>query len=196
MKKYNSEDIYSDDDKEIDYPQFTWDWYQIGGRYSGQIKLRVDKNNEEYRWRHYDGGGRNGRLFWSYLLNNMEEFSKKSFMYSEEDYFASMGYRDGFLYVDGAKISDIMNIDKIGCFTFMNADGEAYSREWWNGSDFIENNDFEIVKIDIDQERDLAIENKIEFVPTMVLFKNGKEIDRIQGVADKEFILEKVEKYK
>ena len=60
----------------------------------------------------------------------------------------------------------------------------------------IENNDFEIVKIDIDQERDLAIENKIVFVPTMVLFKNGKEIDRIQGVADKEFILEKVEKYK
>ena len=158
MKKYNSEDIYSDDDKKIDYPQFTWDWYQIGGRYSGQIKLRVDENNEEYRWRYCVRNRRNGRLFWSYLLNNMEEFSKKSFMYSEEDYFASMGYRDGFLYVDGAKISDIMNIDKIGCFTFMNADGEAYSREWWNGSDFVENNDFEErLKAEIEKSKDMFL---------------------------------------
>ena len=59
-----------------------------------------------------------------------------------------------------------------------------------------ENNDFEIVKIDIDQERDLAIENKIEFVPTIVIFKDGKEIDRMTGVFDKNEILGKVEKYK
>lgn len=143
MKKYNSEDVYSDDEKEIDYPQFTWDWYQIGGRYSGQIKLRVDKEDEKYRWKYIARDKRNGRLFWSYLLSKMQEFSKESFLYHEEDYFASMGYRDGFLYVDGAKISDITNIDEIGCFTFMNADGEAYSREWWNGNGFVENSDFE-----------------------------------------------------
>lgn len=59
-----------------------------------------------------------------------------------------------------------------------------------------ENQDFEIVKIDIDQERDLAIENKIEFVPTIVLFKQGKEVDRITGVLDKNEILEKVKLYK
>lgn len=59
-----------------------------------------------------------------------------------------------------------------------------------------ENEDFEIVKIDIDQERDLAIENKIEFVPTVVIFKNGKEVDRMTGVMDKNEILEKIEQYK
>lgn len=59
-----------------------------------------------------------------------------------------------------------------------------------------ENDDFEIVKIDIDQERDLAIENRIEFVPTIVLFKNGKEVERMTGVFDKNEILEKIEQYK
>lgn len=59
-----------------------------------------------------------------------------------------------------------------------------------------ENDDFEIVKIDIDQERNLAIENKIEFVPTVVIFKNGKEVDRMIGVFDKNEILEKIQKYK
>ena len=59
-----------------------------------------------------------------------------------------------------------------------------------------DNEDFEIVKIDIDEERDLAIENEIEFVPTVVIFKNGKEVDRMTGVFDKNEILEKIEKYK
>ena len=58
------------------------------------------------------------------------------------------------------------------------------------------NEDFEIVKIDIDQERDLAIESGIEFVPTVVIFKNGKEVDRMTGVFDKNEILEKIEQYK
>lgn len=59
-----------------------------------------------------------------------------------------------------------------------------------------ENDDFEIVKIDIDQERDLAVENKIEFVPTIVIFKDGKEIDRMTGVLDKHAIIEKVKEFK
>ena len=59
-----------------------------------------------------------------------------------------------------------------------------------------DNQDFEIVKIDIDQERDLAIENEIEFVPTIVIFKNGKEVDRMTGVLDKNEIIERIEQYK
>lgn len=157
MRKYNNEEVYKDEEN-IVYPQFTYDWYEIGGRYSGQIKLRVDENNEEYRWRYYERDGRNGRLFWSYLLNNMEEFSKKSFMYSEEDYFASMGYRDGHILVDGAKISDILNMDEIDCFTFIDGDENAYSREWWNGSDFVKNNDFEErFKAEIEKSKDMFL---------------------------------------
>lgn len=54
-----------------------------------------------------------------------------------------MGANDGFLYVDGAWIADTTNFDEQDCYTFMTADGEAYSREWWNGDNFIPNPDFE-----------------------------------------------------
>lgn len=132
-----------EEDKEIEYPQFTYDWYQIGGRYNGSIKLKINKETEMYNWGFYNSNPRNGRLFWSYLLNKMEEFSQKSIMYSEENYFSSMGENDGFLYVDGAWIQDIMNFDEQDCYTFMTDDGQAYSRSWWNGKAWIPNNDFE-----------------------------------------------------
>lgn len=56
--------------------------------------------------------------------------------------------------------------------------------------------DLEIAKVDIDELRNLAIEYEIEFVPTMLIFKDGKVIDRIDGVADKNEILAKMEEYK
>lgn len=59
-----------------------------------------------------------------------------------------------------------------------------------------ENEDFEIVKIDIDQAFDLAIKYKVDLVPTMIIFKNGNEINRMTGVLDKNEILEKIEQYK
>lgn len=151
MRKYDSEEVYKDEEN-IVYPQFTYDWYEIGGRYAGQIKLKVDEDNKEYKWKYIIREPRNGRLFWSYLLNELENFSKKSFMYKEEDYFSTMGYRDGYILVDGAQISDILNMDEIECFTFIEHDGKAYSRSWWNGSDFVENEDFE-EKFDLVKEK-------------------------------------------
>lgn len=68
---------------------------------------------------------------------------EKPFIYNEERYLCSMGANDGFLYVDGAWIADTTNFDEQDCYTFMTADGEAYSREWWNGDNFIPNPDFE-----------------------------------------------------
>lgn len=56
-----------------------------------------------------------------------------------------------------------------------------------------ENNNFEIVKIDIDKEPDLAIDYEVEFIPTMIIFKDGKELDRLQGVVSKANILNKIE---
>lgn len=157
MRKYNCEEVYNDEEN-IVYPQFTYDWYEIGGRYAGQIKLKVDEDNEEYKWRYGIREPRNGRLFWSYLLNELENFSNKSFVYREEDYFSTMGYRDGYILVDGAKISDILNMDDIGCFTFIDSEGNAYSREWWNGSKFIKNDDFEErLKSVIDNSKDMYL---------------------------------------
>jgi len=50
-----------------------------------------------------------------------------------------------------------------------------------------------IAKIDIDTEQDIANQFQITSVPTMVLFKDGKEVNRIVGLrnadAIKDFIL-------
>ena len=38
-----------------------------------------------------------------------------------------------------------------------------------------------IIKVDIDEENNLAEEYKIFSVPTLIIFENGKEIKRISG---------------
>ncbi len=43
-------------------------------------------------------------------------------------------------------------------------------------------------KINIDEERDLAIQYDVMSIPTFIVFKNGKEINRSVGVQDKEEI--------
>lgn len=58
-----------------------------------------------------------------------------------------------------------------------------------------EHPDIEIAKIDIDKLRDLAIDYEIEFVPTMIIFKNGKESDRLDGLVDEKTILDTIKKY-
>ncbi len=59
-----------------------------------------------------------------------------------------------------------------------------------------EHTEFDIVKIDIDKASDLSIEYEIEFVPTMIVFKSGKEVKRIQGLVDKDTILETINNIK
>lgn len=39
----------------------------------------------------------------------------------------------------------------------------------------------EIVKVDVDQEQDLAAKYQVMAVPTMLLFKNGEVVKQIQG---------------
>lgn len=60
MEPYNWDSVDDEDTddgkKKIEYPVFTWDWYQIGGRYSACLKLKVDgddlENREHYNWGH------------------------------------------------------------------------------------------------------------------------------------------------
>ena len=42
-------------------------------------------------------------------------------------------------------------------------------------------NIIDIAKVNIDEERQLAIETGIEVIPTLLLFKEGKEIKRSSG---------------
>lgn len=49
-------------------------------------------------------------------------------------------------------------------------------------------------KVDIQQYQNLAIEFKIRNIPTMILFKDGKEINRFVGIKSKEFLLKEIAK--
>lgn len=149
MKPYNSELIYgSDEDEEkiINYPIFTWDGYQIGGRYKAELKLKVDKEDSEnrkyYKWNYYGEQERNGRLFWSSLLSILKENIKPKWTFREEDWFMNMGFGDGYILVDGAKQGDILNIDNLECYACILPDGSAIARYSWNGKEFIKDGNF------------------------------------------------------
>lgn len=52
-----------------------------------------------------------------------------------------------------------------------------------------------IVKVDIDQHSHLADEYRISSVPTMIIFKDGKEVERIVGFQPKQNLIAKLEKH-
>lgn len=58
-----------------------------------------------------------------------------------------------------------------------------------------ERNDFDIYKIDIDEEMELAIKYGVEVVPTMIIFKDGNQVGRLEGFYDKTSLIEEVSKY-
>ena len=49
--------------------------------------------------------------------------------------------------------------------------------------------DFNIAKVNIDELRDLAIDYEVEVVPTLLIFKNGKVVGRIEGLVSEEEIV-------
>ena len=55
-----------------------------------------------------------------------------------------------------------------------------------------ENEDIKVVKIDVDNAQDLAIKYQIYSIPTVVVIKNGEEVNRNIGIASKSQILEMV----
>lgn len=48
-----------------------------------------------------------------------------------------------------------------------------------------ENSDLKVVKVNIDNEEELAIKYMVMSIPTFVVIKNGEEVDRIVGAVDK-----------
>ena len=59
----------------------------------------------------------------------------------------------------------------------------------------IEQNDFDIAKIDIDEVQELAISYDIQVVPTMLIFKNGNVVGRMEGFYSQSEIVAKVSEY-
>ena len=90
MQPYYEENAEYDDEtgkRLTPYPVFEWDWYQIGGRYNGYLKLRVDKDEEYYKWGYYLREERNKRLFYSHTLSQIKNFAQRgnapSWMYRD-----------------------------------------------------------------------------------------------------------------
>ncbi|MBO5142901.1 MAG: thioredoxin [Clostridia bacterium] len=48
-----------------------------------------------------------------------------------------------------------------------------------------ENEDLKVVKVNIDNEEELAIKYMVMSIPTLVVIKNGEEVNRIVGLVDK-----------
>jgi thioredoxin 1 len=52
-----------------------------------------------------------------------------------------------------------------------------------------ENQDIKVVKVNVDDAQDLAIQYDVMSIPTLVVIKNGKETKRVVGLVDKTEIL-------
>lgn len=137
MKPYN-------DDMVEDYNDcpFSWDYWVIGGRYGGGIKLRINEEDEEYRWQFCSHKPREGKLFYSSILKQIR-YSFPELRNSEEDWYQYLGYLDNCLYVDGAKIKDILNLKDLGCYICIDVNQNVIVRETWDGEHFITNQSFD-----------------------------------------------------
>lgn len=51
---------------------------------------------------------------------------------------------------------------------------------------------FVVGKLDVDQNAQTAAQYGIRSIPTMIIFKNGKEVDRLMGVQTKAALKEKL----
>lgn len=134
LKPFNSEDFYDQPEEQRVRPAFTWDWYVVGGRYGGEIKLKVDRDDKKYKWSYIIDEPRNGRLFRSALLDTLAHYRRRTWdiAYRENYDFDYMGFADGFLYVDAALADDIQNISEMGCHCFVDQNGNAFARAYYN----------------------------------------------------------------
>ena len=56
-----------------------------------------------------------------------------------------------------------------------------------------ENEDIKVVKVNVDDAQDLAIQYQVMSIPTTVVIKEGKEVNRAVGMVSKSDLLEMVE---
>ena len=51
-----------------------------------------------------------------------------------------------------------------------------------------------VLKVDVDQEQDLAVKYGVMQIPNLVFFKDGKQVDQIMGVVPKSVIADKLQR--
>ncbi len=57
-------------------------------------------------------------------------------------------------------------------------------------------NDFDIVKVDVDQNPNLAQQYGVMSIPTLMIFKNGKVVDIKNGFIPKEMLVDWINEHK
>jgi len=55
-------------------------------------------------------------------------------------------------------------------------------------------NKAKIAKLDVDANRESSAKYGVRSIPTLILFKNGKEVNRFVGVKTKDFLLKEINK--
>ena len=169
LKPYEYKDGGYDDGEQR--PLFTWDWWQVGGRYGGKLKLNIkaqdgaDKYETEYLVRYR----RAGRLFRCKLLEEttrgiLDHGSWKETKADESEALNYCGMRDGILYVDGAWANDIQNLtdEADNCWAVIDTDGTAIARNHWDGADWKDDDRFS------DKAKAIAMKNKADTYVTVV----------------------------
>lgn len=53
----------------------------------------------------------------------------------------------------------------------------------------------QVVKIDIDQNQETPMKFNVMNIPTLLFFKDGKEVDRVIGAVPKKQLVKKIENY-
>ena len=112
-------------DNESPNPDIQWDGFEVGGRYGGMLKLKTEIEDDKYGWRFYIDEPRAGRLFRCRPLENLLQMCRNfkspmtygfyGFNNIEDTLFNYFGIRDGYIRVDGCKISDLYNLEDVSC---------------------------------------------------------------------------------
>ena len=56
------------------------------------------------------------------------------------------------------------------------------------------NGNASVGKLNIEQHQSIASKYKVRSIPTLIMFKNGKEVNRFVGVKTKDFLLKEIKK--
>ena len=124
-----------------DLPIFEWDWWQIGGRYGGLLKLKMDDS-----FNFYAKESREGRQFISAHMRTFLKGVPECLQPLRcDDALCYMGARDGFIYCDGAKVSALIDFETTNGFVAIDTDGTAIARESYDRrkKKFIKNENYD-----------------------------------------------------
>jgi len=52
-----------------------------------------------------------------------------------------------------------------------------------------------VIKIDVDKNKDLAVQYRVQSVPTLILFKDGEQVWRAAGVHQADMLIDKIREH-